>query len=156
FGVYVTEEQGSSVKILATSMWLRYGILWKPVQEVIEWLRVQANEPDYAGRYKDGTRIAVMGDDGEKFGMWPGTYEHAWKSGWVDDFFSAIEDKGDVVETITPGEAVQRLAPVGRIYLPTASYDEMGEWAMPPDSAYLLPQLKHQLERDNRTDLIRF
>ena len=34
----------------------------------------------------------MMGDDGEKFGAWPTTYEHCWGGGrWVERFFEALE-----------------------------------------------------------------
>ena len=38
--------------------------------EVIDYLRDHATE--------DGERIGMMGDDGEKFGAWPTTWEHCW------------------------------------------------------------------------------
>ena len=35
-----------------------------------------------------------MGDDGEKFGAWPDTYEHCWgEDGWVDRFFDALDGR---------------------------------------------------------------
>ena len=41
------------------------------------WLRTQAADED---------RILVMGDDGEKFGLWPGTKALCWDRGWVENF----------------------------------------------------------------------
>ena len=38
----------------------------------------------------------MMGDDGEKFGAWPMTYEHCWgDGGWVDRCFSALDAERD-------------------------------------------------------------
>ena len=35
----------------------------------------------------------MMGDDGEKFGAWPTTWEHCWGSGrWVDRFFDLLDE----------------------------------------------------------------
>ena len=146
FGYYVTEEQGHTLKIFATSMWLRYSIPWKPVPEVINWLREQSDAPDPAGRYVGRQKVAVMGDDGEKFGLWTGTHEHVWKRGWMDDFFSALEDNRDMIETIPPAEFARDYPSLGRIYLPTASYDEMGEWSLPAEEAWELPHLREELE----------
>ena len=74
-----------------------------------------------------------MGDDGEKFGAWPDTNEHCWGAdGWVERFFAAIEAHPAIV-TVTPSDWLGRHRPIGRIYLPTASYFEMGEWALPAD-----------------------
>jgi len=81
FGYYVTEEQGHVVKVFGTLKYLRYAIPWATVDSIIEWLRSQADA--------DGTRVAVMGDDGEKFGLWPSTYVHCWEKGWMPRFFQA-------------------------------------------------------------------
>ena len=45
----------------------------------------------------------MMGDDGEKFGAWPTTWEHCWGEGrWVDRFFEALEANADWLTTTTP------------------------------------------------------
>ncbi|MDP2728202.1 MAG: DUF1926 domain-containing protein, partial [Dehalococcoidia bacterium] len=46
--------------------------------------------------------------------------------------------------------------PLGRVYLPTASYDEMMEWALPAERSYQLTKLKHRLEDEERADILRF
>ena len=66
-----------------------------------------------------------MGDDGEKFGLWPTTYEHCWTNGWVEEFFTALEQNADWLITCPPGEILQQVPPLGRVYLPAASYEEM-------------------------------
>lgn len=152
-GYYVTEEQGRPLKIFATSMPLRYAIPWKTVDSVIEWLREQST---VEGRYVGRVKVAVMGDDGEKFGLWPGTYEHVWENGWMESFFEAVEANSDWLQTIPPGEFAGKHLSLGRIYLPTASYDEMGEWAMPPDPSWELPHLKHELQHEGRDDLVKY
>ena len=44
-----------------------------------------------------------MGDDGEKFGAWPTTWDHCWGEGrWVDRFFEALEANADWLTTTTP------------------------------------------------------
>ena len=41
----------------------------------------------------DRSRIGIMGDDGEKFGGWPGTHELCWGEGaWMSRFFDAVEE----------------------------------------------------------------
>lgn len=163
FGYYITEEQGATLKIFGTSKHLRYTIPWASIEETIAWLREQASE--------DGTRVAVMGDDGEKFGLWPGTYEHCWGAGqspvasrqssdsnpgWMENFFRAIEQNAEWLHTITPAEYTQKFPALGRIYLPTASYDEMSEWALPAQLSAELTRLKHQLQDEKRDDILRF
>lgn len=156
FGYYVTEEQGHPLKIFATSMPLRYSLPWSPVEDVVSWLREQLEGEGPMGLYAGKSKIAVMGDDGEKFGLWPGTYQHVWLDGWMDRFFEAIEQNSDWLETIPPGDAAAQHPSLGRVYLPTASYDEMGEWALPADAAWLLPHLKHALKDEQKDEIVQF
>ncbi len=138
FGYYVTEEQGRTLKIFGTSQPLRYLIPWRPVEEAIAYLRAEADET--------GARVAVMGDDGEKFGHWPGTYAHCYERGWLDEFFGALEANSDWLITTPPGEYARRYPALGRVYLPTASYAEMLEWALPAGLSYEIQHLRHGLE----------
>ena len=41
-----------------------------------------------------GQRLAVLADDGEKFGGWPGTREWVYEKGWLDGFLHAIARTG--------------------------------------------------------------
>jgi alpha-amylase len=151
-GYYVTEEQGATLKIFGTSKHLRYTIPWASVDEVIDWLREQATD--------DGARVAVMGDDGEKFGLWPGTHEHCWgtatRQGWMEQLFAALEKNQEWLQTITLAEYQRQFSAIGRVYLPTASYDEMTEWALPAKLSGDITRLKHRLQEEKRDDILRF
>ena len=72
-----------------------------------------------------------MADDGEKFGVWPETYHTVYEEGWLERFFTLLEQNSDWLETTTFAEYLAKEPPRGRIYLPTASYMEMGEWTLP-------------------------
>ena len=51
----------------------------------------------------------MMGDDGEKFGAWPTTWEHCWgERRWVDRFFEALEANADWLTTTTPVGVARR------------------------------------------------
>ena len=151
-GYYATEDQSSILKVYATSKALRYTIPWRPVRETIETLRSLATPT--------GNRILVMGDDGEKFGSWPETAPYCWgtngHNGWVDEFFAALEANSDWLHTIPLGEYAREYPALGRIYIPTSSYIEMTEWALPPRKAYLFGKLLHQLEEAKREDILQF
>jgi len=123
FGYYVADECGSTVKIIPGLQELRYLLPFGTVEDSMAYLRRCAS--DHPGA------MATMGDDMEKFGAWPHTYEHCYRDGWLDRFFSAVENSFDWVETYPPGEALARHAPLGRVDLPTASYTEMMEWVLP-------------------------
>jgi len=120
FKVHLTEEQGRRLVLLATPRQMRYSIPWHEVDAVIEELRAMA---------ADEPRLAVMGDDGEKFGAWPTTYRLCWKERWVDRFFEAVEASADWLETVLPRDFIATHGGSGPIYLPAASYPEMLEWS---------------------------
>ncbi len=122
-GHYVVEDRGATLKVIPGSKALRYLIPFRSVEETIEFLR------GVAGAHPDG--LAAMGDDCEKFGVWPGTYEHCYGDGWLDRFLTALEANADWLVTLTPGEYLASRPPLGRAELPTASYSEMMEWALP-------------------------
>ncbi|MBI5050009.1 MAG: DUF1925 domain-containing protein [Nitrospirae bacterium] len=137
-GYHVTEENGSVIKIFSGSEELRYSIPFKDVDSVISYLK----EVSMTG----GSPLLTLADDGEKFGVWPDTFSHCYTDGWLESFFSALEANADWIETTTFSEYQERFYPVGKVYLPAASYREMGEWALPPDGAldyeYALNELK--------------
>jgi len=141
-GYFVTEENGQVVNVFGTSKQLRYTIPWRPVKETIQYMSDEAMPTP--------GKILVMGDDGEKFGAWPDTYAHCWgrdgRSGWVDDFFAALEENRSWLHTMKLGEHVRRFNAAGRIYLPTASYNEMMEWALPARQSYEFTEMYHKLE----------
>ncbi len=152
YGYYATEDQSSVLKVYATSKTLRYTVPWRPVGETIEALRSLAT--------LDGNRILVMGDDGEKFGSWPETGPYCWGSngnnGWVDEFFAALEANNSWLHTTPLGEYASAHPALGRTYIPTSSYIEMTEWALPPKKSFTFGKLLHQLEHDKHDELLQF
>jgi 4-alpha-glucanotransferase len=136
WGAYTTEDQGRLLTVFGTEQGLRYRIPFGEVDDVIAHLRQHATE--------DGARVGTMGDDGEKFGAWPTTFEHCWGRGrWVDRFFDAVESNAGWLSTVTPSEWLDAHAPIGRVYVPTSSYAEMGEWALPPDESIVFSRVLH-------------
>jgi alpha-amylase/alpha-mannosidase (GH57 family) len=152
YGYYATEDQSTPLKVFATSQKLRYIIPWHRVHETIDLLRSLATAT--------GERILVMGDDGEKFGSWPETYHYCWgadgHSGWIDEFFSALEQNSSWLQVIPPGEYASKHAALGRIYLPTSAYIEMTEWALPPKKSYLFGKLLHRLADERQEQISQF
>ena len=123
FGYYVAEDRGHMVKVIPGLQELRYLLPFGTIEDSIAFLRRSANEHPGA--------MASMGDDMEKFGAWPHTWEHCFRDGWLEKFFTAIEANHEWLEMIPPGEALAMHAPLGRVDLPTASYTEMMEWVLP-------------------------
>jgi hypothetical protein len=126
WGSYTTDDQGKVLTVFGTEQGLRYRIPFAEVDDVIGYLRDHATEA--------GDRLGTMGDDGEKFGAWPTTWDHCWGPGrWVERFFEALDANADWLTTMPPSDWTVGNRPVGRVYLPTGSYAEMGEWALPAD-----------------------
>ncbi len=123
YGHYTAEDLCQTVKVLPGLKTLRYMIPFRDVGDTIEFLRAASSE------HPGG--LAAMGDDLEKFGVWPGTHDLCYRDGWLDRFFHALEGCADWLEVATPGAAVAFRQPLGRADLPTASYTEMMEWALP-------------------------
>src|SRR5437016_2786011 len=87
-----------------------------------------------------------MVDDGEKFGAWPGTYARVYEQGWLDRFFDRLRST-PWLEPTTLADVVERVPATGRAYLPTASYDEMEEWALSAEAARALGAAKAEISR---------
>lgn len=122
-GRYTSEEMGKMADIFPVSKDMRYLIPYASPEEIVAYLSNLATAK--------GDRAGIYFDDGEKFGVWPGTYKSVFKEKWLDKFFTAIEQHPDVIRSVTPSEYVETVPSFGRIYLPTASYSEMLEWSLP-------------------------
>ncbi|HEX6868252.1 MAG TPA: alpha-amylase/4-alpha-glucanotransferase domain-containing protein, partial [Candidatus Limnocylindrales bacterium] len=145
WGPYSTDDQGQLIRVFGTEQGLRYRIPFREVDEVIDYLREHATEA--------GERIGMMGDDGEKFGAWPTTWEHCWgKRRWVDRFFEALEANADWLTTTTPSAWLTEHLPIGRVYIPTGSYEEMGEWALPADESLEFTALLKEAKEEKRPE----
>jgi 4-alpha-glucanotransferase len=145
WGPYTTDDQGKVLTVFGTEQGLRYRIPFFDVDEVIGYLRDHATEA--------GERVGTMGDDGEKFGGWPTTFEYCWgETGWVERFFAALEANGDWLATITPSGWLDGHGSVGRVYLPTGSYAEMGEWALPADESVAFAKAVHDAKAEGRPE----
>jgi len=144
---YVTEEEGRILYVFPISQTLRYYIPFKPVEEVIQLLSkfVRQNE----------IIALTMGDDGEKFGIWPKTYEHVYKDGWLKKFVEQVLKNGQWLKTTTFSEFVNLKPPKQKIYLPTASYFEMGEWCLPTSTQEMFESLIKNLDNIPNNQVIR-
>ncbi|MDE3179480.1 MAG: DUF1926 domain-containing protein, partial [Acidobacteriota bacterium] len=120
--VYLTEESGAPLKLVPSVQSLRYTIPFRDPSETLAILQ---------SRLGQAKRLVAVGDDCEKFGVWPGTYEHCYVNGWLERFFQALENAGDWLEVTTVSDYIRSHPPARRIYLPSASYAEMMMWALP-------------------------
>lgn len=142
FGYYSTEDAGKPIDIFPISKTLRYKVPFSQAHEAVDILR--------SFRRKDDVLVTLF-DDGEKFGLWPHTYDWVYGKEWLRKFFSMIENSG-FIEMITPRQALERFTPNGIVYLPTASYEEMGEWVLAPDDYFVYEELNNFLKVKGKFD----
>jgi alpha-amylase/alpha-mannosidase (GH57 family) len=120
YASYITEEEGLPLRLFPIDKRLRYMIPFHPLDQLEAYLHeIQA---------LGGT--AILGDDGEKFGLWPGTKKWVYEEGWLDGFLRFVEEKN--IRMITCSEYLDECPPAGRVYLPPASYEEMMGWVLEP------------------------
>jgi alpha-amylase len=132
-GYYLTEEQGATLAVFPISQRLRY--------------LVPFSEPEETVRYLEGRRAAgavTLVDDGEKFGVWPGTDRLVYDEGWLRRFFEILQATS-WLRPATFSRYLDAAPPTARVYLPTSSYTEMGEWALPTEAGIALHAAQRRL-----------
>ncbi|MFH1318910.1 MAG: alpha-amylase/4-alpha-glucanotransferase domain-containing protein, partial [Candidatus Omnitrophota bacterium] len=140
FGYYTTEDQAKPISVFPISKSLRYKIPFSQASEAIDLLN---------SFKKEGDVLVTLFDDGEKFGMWPHTFDWVYEKGWLHKFFSLLRESTSI-ETITPAKALEKFSSRGLIYLPTASYEEMGEWVLEPGDFSVFEDLNNFLKSHHK------
>lgn len=150
-GYYLTEDQGRTLAVFPIDKQLRYLIPFSEPSAAIDYLGFLAEKFPGSG--------VTLGDDGEKFGMWPGTHKWVYEEKYLERFFTLLEENAGWLKMITMSEYLDRFPPEGKVYLPTASYDEMMEWALPAavqsDYEGILEELKKGKEYDRLSRFLR-
>lgn len=134
---YITEEEGRILKVFPIAMKLRYLIPFHQVEETIDFLKKEEDTCPCS--------LKILGDDGEKFGVWPGTYDWVYGHNWLKNFLSRLQEE-TWIKTVFLKDIIKE-PPAGRVYIPTASYEEMGEWALPPEIAGEYEELKKIIDK---------
>jgi hypothetical protein len=142
FGQYVTECEGFTLSLFPINKRLRYAIPFRPPEETLDILRFYATD--------SGHLALTYADDGEKFGLWPGTFRWVYEEKWLENFAAALEENREWVRMITFREHLEKFPPHGRAYLPPTSYEEMTAWALPPLPALALEDVVEELKREGR------
>ena len=123
---WLTEGDGATLAVFPVSERLRYVIPFAAPEATLDHLR-------YLAARRHGA-LAVFGDDGEKFGVWPDTHRTCFSDGWLEKFFGMLEANRDWIEMCLPSEVVRDTPPAGTVWLPECSYREMTEWVLPPEA----------------------
>lgn len=135
---YETEAEHRRLSLFAIDERLRYLVPFRPTEEFGAYLR---------SLHARAAPLAVLADDGEKFGGWPGTHDWVYTRGWLDRFADELETlQADGVLELSTFSAARDGVPAARLaYLPDASYREMESWSSPPATALRLQELEQEL-----------
>jgi alpha-amylase len=149
-GYYITEDRGALVRVFPGSERLRYLMPFEGTERLGEYLR----ETD---KHSTSGELIVFADDGEKFGVWPGTDKWVYEDGWFDGFLKLVSEASEWLRPTTFSEYIDCHDPKGTVYLPTTSYMEMGEWSLPPDAALEYKRIREELKHwDEGEKIARF
>ncbi len=133
-----TEADGRRLALFPIDERLRYLVPFKPPAQVLGYLEHLRAA---------GHRLAVLADDGEKYGGWPGTRAWVYERGWLAEFLDVMLGalgRGDV-QLVTFAGALADGASGGLAYVPAVSYREMEKWALPPEAVTRLEGLEREL-----------
>ncbi len=146
FWPYYTEDGGKVITVFPIDEKLRYLIPFRPVEKTIAYLHSldDGNE----------SKVAIFHDDGEKFGVWPGTHEWVYEKGWLREFFDRVSSD-ERISLMLYSEYLARFKPRGLVYLPIASYFEMSEWSLPAKQAKLFVEFVEGLKEEGKFERYR-
>jgi alpha-amylase len=139
---WLTEGDGATLAVFPVSERLRYVIPFAAPEATLDHLR-------YLAARRHGA-LAVFGDDGEKFGVWPDTHRTCFAEGWLERFFGLLEANRDWIEMSLPSEVVRDTPPAGTVWLPECSYREMTEWVLPPEAQLACVEARTRAAADER------
>lgn len=137
-GHYITEEGGKTIAVFPISKRLRYALPFIDVESAIEGIK---------SFNRDKNSAAIIFDDAEKFGMWPGTYSWVYEKRWLEKFIKTVLKDEDII-CEHYGDYIKQHKPRGLAYLPNVSYYEMGEWSLKADDAIHLESFKENMGQE--------
>jgi hypothetical protein len=132
-GYYLTEDEGHPLAVFPISERLRYLVPFAEPAATLEYLHSRR-----------GAGSVTLVDDGEKFGVWPGTHRLVYTEGWLRRFFDTLRSASWLAVS-TFSRVLDSQPPRGRVYLPTASYSEMGDWSLPAPAAAEIEEARARL-----------
>jgi len=147
---YITEDEGKTLRVFPINEVLRYLTPWKPTYYSIDYFKKLANE--------NGDRIVLLMSDAEKMGVWGTTNEICYVEGeghdegdngkpFIPAFLEQIRSNSWIKST-TLTKYMEKIPARGLIYLPTASYDRLEEWALPTPIRKNFKKIKKTMKDD--------
>ena len=143
-GFFITEDEGVKLKIFPINKELRYTIPFAKPDVVCKYLESIADDDISAG---------VIFDDGEKFGIWPETYEWVYEKGWLEEFIQKTLEN-EAIKPMLYCEYLEVTKPISLAYLPITSYIEMGSWSLNGKDANVMQKIQNSLGETFDVDTI--
>ncbi len=134
-GYFITEDEGLSLKIFPINKELRYTMPFAKPSVVCEYLESISDSEISAG---------VIFDDGEKFGIWPETYEWVYEKGWLKEFIEKVLEN-DSIKPMLYRDYLQKTKPISLAYLPITSYVEMGSWSLGGKDSNIMQKMQTEV-----------
>ncbi|MFH1394628.1 MAG: alpha-amylase/4-alpha-glucanotransferase domain-containing protein [Candidatus Omnitrophota bacterium] len=144
YGYYTTEDNAKQIAVFPSDKVLRYNLPFRMPEETINYMKSVASA--------NVSPLFVYGDDGEKFGEWPGTHKWVFQEKWLENFLDEITKNSDWLNTVKLSEVLKSRVPEGRVYLPAVSYEEMCEWALPADTQIWMESVKADIQALGKQD----
>ncbi|MFC1509295.1 alpha-amylase/4-alpha-glucanotransferase domain-containing protein [Candidatus Omnitrophota bacterium] len=121
YGYFMAKDFASRIAIFPSDKALRYTMPFRRPYETIDYFK--------SITMKKKIPLFTYGDDAEKFGEWPYTYDWVYKKGWLSNFFRELTRNKHWLETVRFSDYLERYPPLKEVELPEASYEEMMEWS---------------------------
>ncbi len=120
-GYFLTGKGKEKLAVFPSDKKLRYNIPFRLPQETIDYFKNAAE--------KKKRLLFTYGDDGEKFGEWPGTYEWVFEKQWLRNFFNLLRQNKDWIEPVHFSDYLKNHEPTATLLIKEGSYQEMMEWS---------------------------
>ncbi|MBN2097857.1 MAG: DUF1926 domain-containing protein [Candidatus Omnitrophica bacterium] len=130
YGYYWTGKSNKKIAVFPCDKHLRYSIPFKAPEETIDYFKHLAQD-------KEGL-LFTYGDDGEKFGEWPGTHQWVFQEKWLEKFFVLLRQNSEWIKLIHFSDYLNQEQAVGSAEINAGSYDEMMQWSGGSWSNFLL------------------
>ncbi|MFC1632184.1 alpha-amylase/4-alpha-glucanotransferase domain-containing protein [Candidatus Omnitrophota bacterium] len=120
-GYYTIQNSTPPLSCFTVNKELRYLIPFSRPKQVIKYLKDRAKNTQ-------NPALTIV-DDGEKFGLWPGTQRWVYRKKWLEQFFQLLVDNQSWLSTRTISEYLHSEKPQGSIQVPAGGYQEIMQWS---------------------------
>lgn len=134
--IFITENNLDKMYVFVINHNLRYLIPYAEPYKTIE----------YINKFNEG--IFVFADDGEKFGLWPESYNLVYERAWLYKFFESLKNSNILMKRFSECLVDDKTFSKKVIYIPTTSYFEMTEWVLDSDSSIALDEFKKKTPQE--------